>query len=101
MQKLVKMDEFEKVDPQYSAWFYFRMGEYDKCAQTATEMLKMDPEAQLPWAIKLIALTEEIKILNEDESAECLGKLNKYVSGNKLFFGKSIIFRGVNYFSGN
>ena len=68
------MDEFEKLDPQISAWFYFRLGEYEKCAQTATEMLKMDPDATLPWATKLIALTEEIKVLNEDESAEGLGE---------------------------
>ena len=39
-------------------------------ASTATEMLKMDPEAKLPWAIKMVNLTENVKNLNEDESAE-------------------------------
>ena len=72
------MDEFEKLDPQLSAWFYFRLGEFDKCAQTATEMLKMEPGATLPWATKLVALTEEIKILNEDDSAEGLGNVCYY-----------------------
>ena len=33
-------------------------------------MLKMDPEAKLPWAIKMVNLTENVKNLNEDESAE-------------------------------
>ena len=92
------MDEFSQLDPVYAAWFYFRMGEYDsgqgitselatgrknirsclvdspwnhkKGASTATEMLKMDPEAKLPWAIKMVNLTENVKNLNEDESAE-------------------------------
>jgi len=85
------MDEFSQLDPVYAAWFYFRMGEYDSGpgftdalvnhvhirlwisnsgASTATEMLKMDPEAKLPWAIKMVNLTENVKNLNEDESAE-------------------------------
>ena len=42
----------------------------NKGASTATEMLKMDPEAKLPWAIKMVNLTENVKNLNEDESAE-------------------------------
>jgi len=68
------MDEFSQLDPVYAAWFYFRMGEYDSGASTATEMLKMDPEAKLPWAIKMVNLTENVKNLNEDESAELLGE---------------------------
>ena len=43
---------------------------HDIGASAATEMLKMDPEAKLPWAIKMVNLTENVKNLNEDESAE-------------------------------
>ena len=64
------MEEFSQLDPVYASWFYFRIGEYDSGAKAATEMLKMEPEAKLPWAIKMVNLTENVKNLNEDESVE-------------------------------
>ena len=48
-------------------------------------MLKMDPEAKLPWAIKMVNLTENVKNLNEDESAEA-GFLIRPLSSDFLRF---------------
>ena len=43
-------------------------------------MLKMDPEAKLPWAIKMVNLTENVKNLNEDESAEAGFRIRPLIS---------------------
>ena len=48
-------------------------------------MLKMDPKAKLPWAIKMVNLTENVKNLNEDESAEA-GFLIRPLSSGFLRF---------------
>ena len=62
------MDTFPTVDPTYAAWLHFRLGSFESAASTATEVLKMDSSSQLAWTIKLAALTEASKLLDEDHS---------------------------------
>ena len=62
------MDAFPTVEPTYAAWLHFRLGSFESAAETCTEVLKMDASSQLAWSVKLAALTEASKLLDEDHS---------------------------------
>jgi len=72
----MESEEFPTLDPVMAAWFSFTIGDYEKSSDQAGKVLNSigGKEGSLPWAIKVAALNESNRIIDEDLSDQTIGE---------------------------